>query len=64
MAEVVGLLKTVLTELTVVKQEIKKVASDIQQQKDQVRVLTVAANDMVQPHRPFLQAPPHTPFQR
>ena len=48
MAEVVGLLKTVLTELTVVKEEIKKVASDIQQLKDQVRVLTVAANDMVQ----------------
>ena len=62
MAEVVGLLKTVLTELTVVKEEIKKVASDIQQLKDQVRVLTVAANDMVQPHRPFRQAPPHPPF--
>ena len=49
MAEVVGLLKTVLTELTVLKEEIKQVASDIQQLKDQVRVLTVAANDMVQP---------------
>ena len=48
MAEVVGLRKTVLTELAVVKEEIKKVASDIQQLKDQVRVLTVAANDMVQ----------------
>ena len=59
----VGLLKTVLTELTVLKEEIKQVASDIQQLKDQARVLTVAANDMVQP-RSFLQAPPHPPFQR
>ena len=48
MAEVVGLLKTVLTELTISKEEIKQFASDIQQLKDQVRVLTVAANDMVQ----------------
>jgi hypothetical protein len=62
MAEVVGLLKTVLTELTVLKEEIKQVASDIQQLKDQVGVLAVAANHMVQPQRPFLQAPPHPPF--
>ena len=46
-------------------EEIRQVASDIQQLKDQVRVLTVAANDMVQPpHRSFLQAPPHPPFQQ
>ena len=57
MAEAVWLLKTVLTELTVLKEEIKQVASDIQQLKDQVRVLTVAANDMVVqlPRRSFLK---------
>ena len=47
----VGLLKTVLKELTDLKEEVKQVASDIQQMKDQVRVLTVAANDMVQPQQ-------------
>ena len=51
MAEVVGMLKTVLTELTVLKGELTQVASDIQELKDQVRVLTDAANDMVQPQR-------------
>ena len=65
MAEVAGLIHTVLTELTVLKQEIKQAASDIQQLKDQVRVLTVAANDMVQPpHRSVLPVPPHPQFQR
>ena len=51
MAEVVGMLKTVLTELTVLKGELTQVASDIQELKDQVRVLADAANDMVQPQR-------------
>ena len=51
MAEVVGLLKTVLTELTVLKGELTQVASDIQELKDQVRVLADAAYDMVQPQR-------------
>ena len=51
MAEVVGMLKTVLTELTVLKGELTQVASDIPELKDQVRVLTVAANDMVQPQQ-------------
>ena len=59
----VGLLKTALTELIVLKEEIKQGASDIQQLKDQLRVLTLAASDMVQPHRPVLQAPLHPPSQ-